>query len=159
MAQKTTLLILLFALGGCANYTIPREDLFQQLKDNQSPQKMSSFRPGSPPGALVSFEFETYTSNGINRILCLNSDGEKVYLFPDKNTQLEITLKSTRQTVKMYFDTVFLIENKLVGLRSRLTSSMTRAISLDDPMVRAISLDDIEKVEITAEFPKTEKIQ
>jgi len=59
----------------------------------------------------------------------------------------------------MYFDTVFLIENKLVGLRSRLTSSMTRAISLDDPMVRAISLDDIEKVEITAEFPKTEKIQ
>ena len=59
----------------------------------------------------------------------------------------------------MYFDTVFLIENKLVGLRSRLTSSMTRAISLDDPTVRAISLDDIEKVEITAEFPKTEKIQ
>ena len=48
----------------------------------------------------------------------------------------------------MYLDTVFLVEGKLVGLRSRLIQTMTREIALDD----------IEKIEITAEFPKTRKI-
>jgi hypothetical protein len=48
----------------------------------------------------------------------------------------------------MYFDTVFFEKNKLVGLRSRLVPGMTREIALTD----------IEKIEIYAEFPRTEKV-
>lgn len=64
-------------------------------------------------------------------------------------TQLEITLKSTRETKKMYFDTVFYLGGTLVGFRSRLIHSKL-GITQIDPV-------DIDKVEIYAEFPSTEK--
>jgi hypothetical protein len=49
----------------------------------------------------------------------------------------------------MYFDTVFLEGTKIVGLRSRIITSMTREIEVSD----------IEKIEIYTEMSKTEKYQ
>ena len=93
------------------------------------------------------FLSDKFESNQIEKILCYDSEGNKVYLYPNKDTELEITKKSDGDVVKMYFDTVFLVENKIVGLRSRLIQSM----------VREVDIDDIEKIEISVEMPKTEK--
>ena len=141
------IIILLFVcyLTGCATYTLTKDELISQLKNNQSSKEVFQYLP--PPSAL--FFDSRYESNGIQKLLCRNSDGDMVYLYPGQETQLEITSKSTGDVVKMYFDTVFLAENKIVGLRSRLIKSMTREIDIED----------IEKVEITDEMPKTEKLK
>jgi len=86
-----------------------------------------------------------YDANNIRKILCKDKDGNLLYLFPDRNTQIEITSKSTNDIVKMYFDTVFFEGNKLVGLRSRIVPGMGREIDLTD----------IDKIEIYTEFPST----
>ncbi len=79
--------------------------------------------------------------------MCKDKEGNLLYLFPDRNTQIEVTSKSTNELVKMYFDTVFFEGNKLVGLRYRIVPGMNREIALTD----------IDKIEIYAEFPRTEK--
>lgn len=88
-----------------------------------------------------------YDANNIQKILCRDKEGNLLYLFPDRNTQIEITSKSTNELVKMYFDTVFFEGDKLVGLRSRIVTGMSREIALTD----------IDKIEIYSEFPRTEK--
>ena len=143
-ARPILLTVFFFVLGGCATFTISPDELVKQLKENQSSNERFQILPGP-----TLFLGSKYPSNGIAVILCLNSKGEKIYLYPDKNTQLEITSKSTIEVVKMYWDTVFLVEGKLIGLRSRLIQTMTRQIAVED----------IEKVEITAEFPKTRRLE
>jgi hypothetical protein len=146
--MRIALTFILIVLNGCATYSVPKDEYVQYLKENQSPRaQMQMLLFISPAGAVALPS--TYPSNGIAGIPCFDSNGEKVFLYTDKNTQVEFTSKSTNDVVKMYFDTVFLVERKLVGLRSRLIQSMTRQIALDD----------IDKVEITAEFPKTRKIE
>jgi hypothetical protein len=141
------LTVLAGGLLGCGTYTLTKDALVNQLKENQSSKEVFQYIPS--PASL--FLDPRYESNGIRKVLCLNSKGEKVYLYPGKDTQLEITLKSTGDVVKMYFDTVFLVEteNKIVGLRSRLIKSMTREVNLND----------IDKIEITDEMPKTDKVE
>ena len=146
MIKLEAVLLVLLAASGCTSYTITKDELVHHFKENQFPQE-TSISVGVIPALICG---STYQSNSIKKIPCLNSSGERVYLYPDRNTQLEITSKSSQDVVKMYFDTVWLVENKLVGLRSRLLSQC---------MVREIALDDIEKIVITAEFPKTDKIE
>jgi hypothetical protein len=143
---KLEAVLVFLAFSGCASYTITKDELAQHLKENQSPQE-TTIPVGLLPALICG---STYQSNSIKKIPCLNSNGERVYLYLDRNTQLEITSKSSQDVVKMYFDTVLLVENKLIGLRSRLLSQC---------MTREIALDDIEKIVITAEFPKTEKVE
>jgi len=90
-----------------------------------------------------------YDANNIRKVLCRDKAGNLLYLFPDYNTQLEITTKSTKESVKMYFNTVFFEGDKLVGLRSRIVPGMSREVTLSD----------IDKIEIYAEFPRTEKVK
>lgn len=146
MIKSKALIFILLTLSGCANFTITKDELAQHFKENQFPRE-TSIPVGLIPALICG---DTYQSNSIQKIPCRNSNGERVYLYPDHNTQLEITSKSSKEVVKMYFDTALLVENKLVGLRSRLLSSC---------MIREIALDDIEKIEIYAEFPKTEKAE
>lgn len=145
MTTKLLLTFLAFSLIGCASYTLTKEELLTQLKENQTSKQVFQYLPH--PASL--FLDPRYVSNGIRKVLCRNSDGEQVYLYPGKDTQLEITSKSTGDVVKMYFDTVFLVEGRVVGLRSRLIKSMTTEIAIDD----------IEKIEITDELPKTDKVE
>jgi hypothetical protein len=138
----------LLGLCGCATYSIPTDEYLRYLKENQSPRAEAQILPLVNPAAVIVM-VSTYPSNGLGGIPCVASNGEKVYLHADKNTVVEFTSKSTNDVVKMYFDTIFLVEGKLIGLRSRLIQSMTRQLAVDD----------IEKIEITAEFPKTRKIE
>jgi hypothetical protein len=145
MNVKILALLIASLFVGCGTYTLTTDELVGQLRANQSAKQVFQYIP--PPSSL--FFDSRYQSNGIDKLLCRNSKGEKVYLHPGKDTQLEITSKSTGDVVKMYFDTAFLRENKIVGLRSRLIKSMTREIDIDD----------IEKIEITDEMPSTEKVE
>jgi hypothetical protein len=144
MKSKFAIILLIFVFIGCGTYSITKKELISQLKENQSSKEVFQYLP--PPAAL--FLDSRYQSNGIQKLLCRNSKGEKVYLHPGKDTELEITSKSSGDVVKMYFNTVFLDSNKIVGLRSRLIQSMTREIAIDD----------IAKIEITDEMPKTDKV-
>ncbi|MCD4828618.1 MAG: hypothetical protein K8R90_04200 [Candidatus Cloacimonetes bacterium] len=139
-----SIIVLLVFLTGCSTFTISRVELIQQLEENQNKIEVFQFIPVG--GSASMFLSSKYQSNQIKRILCYGSDGNKVYLLPNNNTVLEIKRKSDGKVVKMYFDTVFLVGNKIVGLRSRIITSL----------VGEVAIDDIEKIEIYVEFPRTE---
>ncbi len=147
--MKRIIPILISALfsSGCTSYfSLSPEEFLQQASEYQKKSEaMVSFSTFTHAGGF--FFSSRYDANNIGKILCRNDKGELVYLIPDQNTQLEITSKSTKDVVKMYFDTVFLEGTKIIGLRSRLLK-----------MPREIELSDIEKIEIYAEFPSTEKV-
>lgn len=137
----------LVAAGCTANYYVTPDEFINQVAEKQyKTENPTGFYVFSPLASL--FFNQKYDANNIRKVLCRDKAGNLLYLVPDRNTQLEITSKSANDVVKMYFDTVFFEENKLVGLRSRLVPGMTREIALTD----------IEKIEIYAEFPRTEKV-
>lgn len=138
---------LFLLITGCtANYYVtPDEFINQVAKKQYKTENPTGFYVVSPLASL--FFNNRYEANNIRKVLCRDKAGNLLYLIPDRNTQLEITSKSTKDVIKMYFDTAFFEGTKLVGLRSRLVPGMTREIALAD----------IEKIEIYAEFPRTEK--
>lgn len=148
MRLKTVFLVstLLSFFIGCSTYTISTNELIDQFRENQKSKEVPTNIPSA--GLIWAFLSSKYKSNQIEKFSCYTSSGKKVYLYIDKNVQLEITKKSDEDVVSMYFDTVFLVEDKLVGLRSRL---------LD--LTKEVNINDIGKIEITAEFPKSEEIK
>jgi hypothetical protein len=80
-------------------------------------------------------------------VICQNSEGNYVYLFPDKNTTVKIYSKSSENVFSAYFDTVIYKEGKLYGLFSRIVGGL-----------QEISVDEIERIEFHAELPKTEEL-
>jgi hypothetical protein len=138
---------ILLTTGCTANYYVIPDEFINHVAENQyKTENPTGFYVVSPLASL--FFNHKYDANNIRKVLCRDKAGNLLYLYPDRNTQLEITSKSTKDVVKMYFDTVFFEGSKLVGLRSRLVPGMTREIALTD----------IEKIEIYAEFPRTEKL-
>jgi hypothetical protein len=145
MNPKMIILLVLLLITGCtANYYVTRDDFISQVAENQKKGQGVVFIPAAPL-----FFSSRYEANNIKKILCRDKEGNLLYLYPDRNTQIEITSKATNESVKMYFDTVFFEGNKLVGLRSRLVSGMSREIALAD----------IDNIVIYAEFPRTEKVK
>jgi len=146
---KFAIPFLLLLVNGCtANFYVTPDDFINQVAENQVKSESPTGAWVISPIAMLFFN-SRYDANNIRKVLCKDKDGNLLYLFPDRNTQLEITSKSTKDLVKMYFDTVFFEGTKLVGLRSRLVPGMSREIDLKD----------IEAIEIYAEFPRTEKAQ
>ncbi|MCP3940293.1 MAG: hypothetical protein GY710_02265 [Desulfobacteraceae bacterium] len=146
--KLSVFLIFILATGCTAKYSVTPNDFVNQVAESQyKDERQTGFYVVSPVASI--FFNSKYDANNIRKVLCKDKAGNLLYLFPDRNTQLEITSKSTNDVVKMYFDTVFFEGNKLVGLRSRLVPGMTREIDMTD----------IDKIEIYAEFPRTEKAQ
>ena len=138
-----------FMLLGCSNFNISKDSLVTQLRENQTKKESLTgiFLYTGPISAL--FLNATYNSNSIEKILCKNDKGEKVFLYPDKNVQLDITRKSNKLVEKIHFDTAFLVNDKIISLRSRLIKDW----------VIEVQLNDIEKISFDAEFAKTEKVE
>jgi len=139
--------VMFLFLYGCTSYFHLSKDQFlqQAVTYQQKSEATASFSTFTPAGWF--FFSSRYDANNMEKILCYNDRNELVYLYPDQNTQLEFTSKSTGDVIKMYFNTVFLEGPKIVGLRSRLITSMTREIEIED----------IADIKIYAEFPSTEK--
>jgi hypothetical protein len=146
MKECTRLLFMIVATGalsGCATYyAISTDQITDQIKSGQNRQSRTQAIPIAP--ILLS---NRYDANSIERILCLDARGDSVWLYPNKDTQLEITTKSG-DVIKMYFDTVFLEGTKLKGLRSRLLK-----------LEREVDLTEITKIEIYTELSKTERLR
>jgi len=126
-------------LSGCASYTVTTESLTTQLENNQDPSVKTHFTP---------YTVTDYPSNNLSRIKCVDIKGNQVWLYPDKNTEFRITRRSTDNKVRAYFDTLILKNDTLFGLRSRIIGGL-----------RVVPVADIEKIEIYAEMPRTEKIK
>ncbi len=90
------------------------------------------------------FFINGYPSNHLTKIKCKDGKGNFVWLYPDKNTEFVIRTKSGKKK-KVYYDTLILKSDTLIGLRSRIIGGD-----------RIIPLDEIDKVSIYAEFPKVE---
>ncbi|MDJ1469438.1 hypothetical protein [Xanthocytophaga flava] len=133
-----SVLTILILFTGCANYMISAESLVSQLRENQKIERNLYFQR---------FALIDYPSNNLQKIKCEDKRGNKVWLYPDKNTEFIIQKKSDGKKVKAYFDTVIFQNDTLYGLRSRLIGGL-----------RVISVNDIKKVAIYAEIPRVEKV-
>jgi hypothetical protein len=131
----------LLFLTACTNHYMTKDMMVQQFFPNYNNQKPSSstFILPTPVGVGMMVR---YDSNRLSRVLCYNDKGEKVYVSVNKDTQLIITDKKG-VTHKFYLDTVFLQDNALHGLRSRILG-----------MEGSVSMDDIDKIQIYTEFSK-----
>jgi hypothetical protein len=123
---------------GCGSYSITKKSFISQLEDNQNVEEILHWTP---------IGYSKYPSNKIDKVICQNSEGNYVYLFPDKNTTVKIYSKSSENVFSAYFDTVIYKEGKLYGLFSRIVGGL-----------QEISVDEIERIEFHAELPKTEEL-
>lgn len=130
---QTAIITLLFS--GCASFSISKESLVSQLKDNQKVDNQRNFN---------SMGLSFY-SNNLTRIKCVDKDGQNVWLESGKNMNFRITKLSDQKTISMYFDTVILQNDTLYGLKSRIVGGK-----------RKIPLSDVAKVEIHVEEPNTQ---
>ena len=132
-------LIVMIFVAGCTNHHMTKQMMMDQFFPNVNNEKPSSSTYILPTPVGVGMLVK-YTSNRLSRVLCYNEKGEKVYISVNQNTQLIITDKKG-ETYKFYLDTVFLQNNALHGLRSRIMN-----------MYRTVALDDVEKIEIYTEL-------
>ncbi|MDD4969252.1 MAG: hypothetical protein PHT07_07450 [Paludibacter sp.] len=133
LVKSTIGLILLIFLSGCATFNVSTQSFVSQLKANQRIERNLYFQD---------FALIDYPSNNLQKIKCEDKDGNKVWLYPDKNTEFVIVKKSDGKKVQAYFDTVILQNDTIYGLRSRLLGGL-----------RIIPVSDIEKIIITDERP------
>jgi hypothetical protein len=144
MKARVILILTVLIIAGCtANYYVQPSDFIKEVAANQN--KTEKF---VLVGTVQFFFPIRYDANNLKKIKCRDKNGKLVYLIPDGNTQLEITTRSTKDVVKMYFDTVFFEGSKLVGLRSRIVPGMNREIELSD----------IDSIVIYAEFPRIKEV-
>jgi hypothetical protein len=128
-------------LTACTNHYLTKDMMMQQFfpnVDNRNPSSNTSF-VATPIGIEMMVR---YDSNRLSKVLCYNEKGDKVYISVNQNTELIVTAKNG-ETHKFYLDTVFLQNNALHGLRSRILG-----------MERSVSLDAVDKIEIYTELSK-----
>lgn len=136
---KILVIFICILILSCSTYTITTKNLIWQLEENQNVDEILHWTP---------IGFTKYPSNNVDKVICQNSKGDYLYLYPNQNTTVKITSKSSEKVFKAYFDTVILKEGKLFGLRSRIVGGL-----------QEIDVNDIDKIEFHAEMPKTKKIE
>ncbi|HOZ75327.1 MAG TPA: hypothetical protein PLS51_06615 [Flavobacterium sp.] len=87
-----------------------------------------------------------YDSNGIEKIKCIDKNGNEVWLYGGKNINFKIA-KLSGGSATMYFDTVYIKNDTVYGLVSRIVGGK-----------RKIALTDIAAIKINAEEAKTEPV-
>jgi hypothetical protein len=131
-------LCLLLLSSGCSYFTIPTQDLVSQLKESQHIEEN--------PYSHYNFT-KAFAWNNLRRIRCVDKAGNKVWLPIDKNNGFIISRKSGKRKFKAYFSTVIVYKDTLIGVRSRFFGG-----------VRRVPVNDIDKITISAEFPRVQKV-
>ena len=137
--MKKILLLSAFSilLSGCASFTISNESFISQLKENQVIE-----RKHTTASAGIGFD-----ANGLEKIKCLDKNGKEVWLYAGKDVSFQITQQSG-DNVTLYFDTVYLANDTIFGLKSRLVGGK-----------RKIPVSSLAKVSIKAEMATTEPVK
>jgi uncharacterized protein YxeA len=128
--MKYILLLLLLIITGCASYTISKQSLVEQLQENESTNKTRN----------VASVGTAYTSNNLSKIKCFDKNGKEVLINADKNTTFAITNANTGKTVTLYFDTVYLSNDSIIGLKSRIVGGKS-----------STALNDISSIQVKTE--------
>jgi len=137
MKNKLFTILISLLVASCATFTLSKESLVEQLKDNQKVAKTSN---------ALSLGTEYY-SNQLQKIKCTAKNGKEVYLYTAKNMNCIITKTSTGKTVNLYFDTVYIKNDTLFGLKSRIVGGK-----------RNVPLNDISKIVIQTETTKFDNV-
>lgn len=128
--KKILLLAILITISSCASFTISKESLADQLEKSQSVSKTNN----------IASLGTAYYSNNLQKIKCLDKNGNEVLLSASKNMNFVVTKTSTGKSVNMYFDTVYIKNDTLFGLKSRIIGGK-----------RMIALNDVSKIIIQKE--------
>jgi len=140
-ATVAFLLILILSTVGCTNHYLTKQMLIEQVVPKEELKK-GSVTMYAPAGNIMIPIGVSYRANNLNRILCYNDQGEKMFVSVNLNTQLIVTDKKG-EAHKFYLDTVYLSSDKISGLRSRLMG-----------LERSIPLEEIDKIEVYTEQSK-----
>ena len=124
----TCLVVLSFI--NCSTYNISKESFIEQLNDKQ----VATIQNVASLGLK-------YSSNQLKSILGENRKGKTKRILIDKNVTLKIYKSSSDKTNTIYFDTAYLKNDTLFGLKSRLFGGKLK-----------IPLNDIQKIEIKTEM-------
>jgi hypothetical protein len=124
-------------ISGCSSYSVPKESFLTQLQDLQELKREHN----------VNSVGTGYDSNGIKKFKCIDKSGKEVWLYGGKNVNFKIT-NSAGESVTMYFDTVFLQNDTVFGLKSRIVGGK-----------RKIPVSEIVAVGINAEEAITEPVK
>ncbi len=119
--KKITVIALTFLLISCGSYTITKQSFIEQIEKNSSvsrSQNVSSLGTG-------------YDSNKLDKISCYDKNGKEVTINPNKNTTFSITNSKTGEKMNLYYDTVYILNDTLIGLKSRILGGKKK-IALQD---------------------------
>lgn len=125
-----------FLLTGCATFSISKDSFVSQLQQNQYVEREHNL---NSVGA-------GYDSNGIEKIRCIDKNGKEVWLYGGKNVNFKIA-KLSGGTATMYFDTVYIKNDTVYGLVSRIVGGK-----------RKIAVNDIGTIAINAEEATTKPV-
>lgn len=125
-----------FLLTGCATFSISKDSFVSQFQQNQYVERERN----------VASVGTGYDSNGIDKIRCIDKNGKEVWLYGGKNVNFKIS-KLSGGTATMYFDTVYIKNDTVFGLVSRIVGGK-----------RKIAVNDIGTIAINAEEATTKPV-
>lgn len=117
-------------LTSCKTYYIPVKSFKEQLSDIDSTQ-LRMVRTRGPVG-----DIEEYLANPIDKIKCVDSDGNETELQNSPSIETRITTNDGKRTV-LYFDRIYVENDTLIGFQSRFIG-----------LSKKIPLTDITKIEV-----------
>ena len=136
-----TISVAIFAFAGCATtFRLTPENLEAQLKADQRGESavLASTIADQIPNQS--------NAESVTKLLCTNPSGDSVWVYTNKDTQLQITTR-TGDMMSMYFDTVVLDGTKIKGVTSRVRKSE-----------QEVELSDILKIDVYTVNSKTELV-
>jgi hypothetical protein len=141
MESAILLGVFVFFLAGCTNHYMTKQMLLKQVFSQDTLQPTSLPLVVVTPGAVVGMPVR-YDSNRLSRVICYNQKGQEVFVSVNKDTQLIVTDKKG-VVHKFYLDTLYLQDNMLYGLRSRILH-----------IEKSVLLDEVDKIEIYTELSR-----
>ena len=132
--QRVGVLILigLLSFSSCTNYYMTVSSLKEQFAGIDSSKLVEVYVEGpfsvGVTGALTNYH---YKANPIKVIKCTDKDGNPAQLINGPRIETRITYGYKHKRTIFYFDRVMLINNSIVGVESRIISSIRKVIPLD----------------------------
>ncbi|MFY7730432.1 MAG: hypothetical protein ACOVRN_13005 [Flavobacterium sp.] len=128
MKKILFLLVIAFTTVSCTTYTIPPEDFKAQLYTATDTIPLKDVTISTP---ILYASRISYKANTIKQIEVTDKEGLKHTLENSPAIEMRVTLKNGKRKT-MYFDTVYLKNDTLFALKSKLIQSLQQKIPFAD---------------------------
>jgi len=118
-------ILTLLLVFSCKTYTVPINSFRDQMV-NANSIGIKEVKINNP----LTFGKIKYSSNNIDQLIVLDKNGNKMYLKNSPSIEIRVTHRNGKKH-KLYFDTVILENNTLVGKRSRFAQGLKYEIPMD----------------------------